>query len=165
MVFELPEVTAGRWLSVVGKTLGIAESCTGGLLCSRLTDVPGSSAYVQGGVVVYSYEAKERLLGVSHETLTTCGAVSREVAIEMARGARQVLNADLGIGITGIAGPGGGMPGKPVGLVFIALSCPELERCERFVWSGDRRANKQQSVDAALRMIVRHVTGNEHETS
>jgi PncC family amidohydrolase len=150
---ETLEVALGRMLSAAGLKIALAESCTGGLITSRLTDVPGSSGYVEGGVVAYSYEAKERLLGVSQDTLLTFGAVSAETALEMARGVRSALHADLGVGVTGIAGPGGGMPGKPVGLVYMALSAADWERCERHVWESDRIGNKRLSAEAALRLI------------
>ena len=152
----LPQAV-GRLLSSSGLELGLAESCTGGLVCSQLTDVPGSSSYLLGGIVAYSYEAKERLLGVRHETLLQYGAVSHETAIEMARGAREQLDADIGLGITGIAGPGGALPGKPVGLVYIALSDGKLEQCERFVWDGDRVGNKGRSADAALELLKQYL--------
>ena len=151
---ESLESRVSRVLTELGVTVAMAESCTGGLLSSRLTDIPGSSAFVEGGVVVYSYEAKERLLGVDHDELLEHGAVSEEVAMAMAAGVRCLFGANVGVGITGIAGPGGGMPGKPVGLVYIALADAESARCERYVWQGDRLANKRQSVDAALQMIL-----------
>lgn len=135
-------------------TLATAESCTGGLLGHRLTNVAGSSAYYVGGVVAYSYEAKERLLGVEHETLAAHGAVSEETAREMARGARERLHASLAVAITGIAGPGGGMPNKPVGLVYVALAAPEGDLCEEHIWQGNRASNKRQSADAALRLLI-----------
>jgi len=150
---EKLEVLVGQMLTAAGLTVGLAESCTGGLICSRMTDVPGSSAYVIGGLVTYSYEAKESLLGVQVETLLAYGAVSEEAALEMARGARQVFEADIGIGVTGIAGPGGGMPCKPVGLVHIALAAGDGECCRRHVWDSDRVGNKMRSADAALRLI------------
>jgi PncC family amidohydrolase len=156
---EKLEVALGRMLSAAGLKIALAESCTGGLVTSRLTDVPGSSDYVEGGIVAYSYEAKERLLGVSHDTLVTFGAVSAETALEMARGVRRVFQADLGIGVTGIAGPGGGMPGKPVGLVYMALSAADWERTERRVWKSDRVGNKGLSADAALRLIRTYLEG------
>ncbi len=156
---EKLEVALGRMLSAAGLKIALAESCTGGLITSRLTDVPGSSAYVEGGVVAYSYEAKERLLGVSHDTLVTFGAVSAETALEMARGVRRVFQADLGVGVTGIAGPGGGMPGKPVGLVYMALSAADRERTEQHVWKSDRVGNKGLSADAALRLIRTYLEG------
>jgi len=148
---------AGELLKARGLTLAAAESCTGGLLMNYVTDVPGSSAYLEGGVVAYSYEAKERVLGVGHKTLYDHGAVSEPTAREMARGVRRQLVADIGIAITGIAGPGGAMSGKPVGLVFIALSAPDGEWCERHVWSGDRWSNKRQSALAALRLLIRYL--------
>jgi len=148
------EEQVGALLLKQDLTLATAESCTGGLLGHRLTNVAGSSAYYLGGVVAYSYEAKERLLGVQHETLAAHGAVSEETAREMARGARDRLHASIAVAITGIAGPGGGMPNKPVGLVHIALAAPGAEICEEHTWQGDRVANKQRSAEAALRMLV-----------
>jgi PncC family amidohydrolase len=133
--------------------LATAESCTGGLVGHRLTNVPGSSGYLEGGVIAYSYEAKERLLGVHHDTLYEHGAVSAETALEMARGVRKALGADIGIAVTGIAGPGGGLPGKPVGLVYIALSARTYERVEHFSWDSDREGNKALSAEAALAML------------
>jgi PncC family amidohydrolase len=133
--------------------LATAESCTGGLVGHRLTNVPGSSGYMEGGVIAYSYEAKERLLGVHHDTLYEHGAVSAETALEMARGARKALGADIGLAVTGIAGPGGGLPGKPVGLVYIALSARTYERVEHYVWDSDREGNKAYSAEAALAML------------
>src|SRR5215813_13862754 len=105
MATELLEVVVGRALQARGLTLALAESCTGGLVGDRITNVPGSSAYFLGGVVSYSYDAKERLLGVSHDTLYDSGAVSEPTAREMARGARRALGADIALAVTGIAGP------------------------------------------------------------
>jgi nicotinamide-nucleotide amidase len=153
------EEKVGALLLERGLTLATAESCTGGLLGHRLTNIPGSSAYYLGGVVAYSYEAKESLLGVKHETLVAQGAVSEETAREMARGARDRLRADVAVALTGIAGPGGGMPNKPVGLVYLALSAAETEICKQYVWQGDRLANKQQSADAALGMLFSFLKG------
>jgi PncC family amidohydrolase len=134
-------------------TLVIAESCTGGLIGHRLSNVPGSSDYFLGDVVAYSYEAKERLLGVPHDVIVREGAVSEAVALAMARGVRLMLDADMALGVTGIAGPGGGTPTKPVGLAYIALITPQGERVVRYVWQGDRLANKQQSAEAALALL------------
>jgi PncC family amidohydrolase len=134
-------------------TLATAESCTGGLIGHRLTNIPGSSEYYLGGLVAYSYLAKEKLLGVQAETLQAFGAVSEPVAREMARGACRVLGADLGVAVTGIAGPGGAAPEKPVGLTWLALCAPGLERAERYVWTGDRLENKEASAEAALRLV------------
>jgi nicotinamide-nucleotide amidase len=138
-------------------TLSLGESCTGGLIGHRLTQVPGSSEYFLGGIIAYSYEAKERLLGVRHDTLYKHGAVSEETAQEMARGARHALGADIGLSVTGIAGPGGGLPGKPVGLTWIALSTRDLETARQFTWRGDRVANKLESCEAALGMLEEYL--------
>ena len=147
------EVIIGRMMAERKLKLATAESCTGGLVGHCLTNVPGSSEYFEGGIIAYSYEAKERLLGVHHDTLYEHGAVSPETALEMARGARKTLGTDIGIAVTGIAGPGGGLPGKPVGLVYIALSARAYERVEHFVWKSDREGNKMQSAEVALAML------------
>jgi len=137
-----------------GLTIATAESCTGGLVAGRITDVPGSSAVLLGGIVSYSNEAKARLLGVSHDALLQNGAVSEEVALQMARGARERLGADVAVSITGIAGPDGGTPEKPLGLTWIGLSDEQGDRAERFVWESDRAGNREQSVAAALNMLI-----------
>ncbi len=147
------EAIVGQLLLKQKLTLALAESCTGGLVGHRITDVPGSSAYLMGDIVAYSYDAKELLLGVKHNTLYDHGAVSAETALEMARGARRALGADIGISVTGIAGPGGGLPGKPVGLVYICLSARNCERVEIFMWDKDRSGNKWASSEAALQML------------
>jgi PncC family amidohydrolase len=149
------EVQVGKLLTARNLTLALAESCTGGLIGHRLTEVPGSSTYFLGGIVAYAYDVKERQLGVKHNTLYDHGAVSAETALEMARGARRVLGTDIGLGVTGIAGPGGGMPGKPVGLVYIALSTRDTECYERHVWESDRSGNKALSAEAALDLLRR----------
>lgn len=140
-------------------TLAAAESCTGGLVASRITDIAGSSVYFLGGVVSYSNEAKASLLGVSQETLNTRGAVSRETVIEMARGARKLFNADIAVSVSGIAGPGGGTEDKPVGTVWIGLATPGGEEARHFVWDGDRIKNKQLSSEAALQFILDYLEG------
>jgi PncC family amidohydrolase len=142
-------------------TIATAESCTGGLLAGRITEVSGSSAYFVGGVVSYSYSAKEALLGVDHDTLLREGAVSEAVARQMARGARTRLQTDVAVSITGVAGPTGGTPDKPVGLTWIGLSDSTGERAERFVWEGDRGENREQSVEAALQMLIEWAEGAE----
>jgi PncC family amidohydrolase len=151
------EEIVGQLLTNRGQTLVTAESCTGGLLAHRITNVPGSSTYFLGGFVAYAYEAKEALLGVRHETLVEYGAVSEETAREMAYGARQRLGADVGVSITGIAGPSGGTPEKPVGLVYIALSAAGSDLCRRYVWHGDRLQNKAQSAEAALQLVLAYL--------
>ena len=152
------EVIVGQLLLQRKLTVALAESCTGGLVGHRMTDVPGSSAYLLGGIVAYSYDAKELLLGVKHNTLYDYGAVSAETAVEMARGARRALGADIGVSVTGIAGPDGGLPGKPVGLVYICLSARDFERVEKFVWNEDRAGNKRASSEAALQMLQEYLT-------
>jgi len=140
-----------------GLTLSLAESCTGGLIAHRITNVSGSSNYFLGGVVAYSNEAKERILGVPREILVQYGAVSEETARAMAEGARRLFASDLALAVTGVAGPTGGTPEKPVGLAYIALSAEASERCQRFVWEGDRLQNKAQSAEAALQLLISYL--------
>lgn len=140
-------------------TFATAESCTGGLIASRITDVSGSSAYFMGGIVAYSYEAKAALLDVSWDTLNGKGAVSRETVLEMARGARKVFGADIAVSVSGIAGPGGGTPEKPVGTTWIGLTAPDGEWARHFVWDGDRVRNKHLSSEAALQFILDYLEG------
>lgn len=148
-------VQVGEALKARGWWVAMAESCTGGLVMDRLTNIPGSSAYVLGGVVAYDYRIKRELLGVQEEALVKYGAVSAETAREMAHGALLRLSADVAVSITGIAGPGGGMPEKPVGLTYLCVvTSGGIERVERHIWEGDRLAIKMQSADAALRMIL-----------
>jgi len=147
------EITVGYLLLKHHLTLATAESCTGGLISHRLTDVPGSSEYFRGGIVAYANEIKERLLGVKPETLKTHGAVSAETALEMALGAQRVLGTDIAVSVTGIAGPSGEMPGKPVGLVYVCLAARDFERVEKFIWGEDRAGNKWKSSEAALHML------------
>ena len=138
-----------------GATVCAAESCTGGLILSTLTDCAGSSAYVEGGVVSYSNEAKMRLLGVREETLIAHGAVCEAVAAEMAQGALELYGTDYALSVTGIAGPGGGTAEKPVGLTYIGLAGPDgFLRVARRVWEDDRIGNKMASVEAALEMLL-----------
>jgi PncC family amidohydrolase len=158
------EVTIGKLLRERSLKLAVAESCTGGLLCDRITDVPGSSDYFIGGFVSYAYEAKVQSLGVSWDTLKAYGAVSRETVLEMARGARRVLDTDIGIAVSGIAGPGGGIPEKPVGLTWIGLSAPDGEWARVFTWQGDRLQNKAQSAEAALQVLLDHLQGSLSKT-
>jgi PncC family amidohydrolase len=153
------EVLVGRLLTQRGLTLAAAESCTGGLVGHRITNVPGSSAYYQGSITAYSYDVKEQLLRVRHDTLYTHGAVSEQTAREMAQGVRRALRADIGVSVTGIAGPGGGMPEKPVGLVYVALAAEDDEWVERHVWNGDRWENKARSAEAVLDLLRRYLEG------
>lgn len=144
----------GRRLKALGLTLAVAESCTGGGLADAITDVAGSSDYFLGGIVSYSNHAKVQLLGVDPNQLAAHGAVSEPVARAMAEGVRRTLPADLGAGITGIAGPAGGTPEKPVGLVYIAVATERGSQVRRFLWSGSRIENKRSSVEAALDMLL-----------
>lgn len=154
------EVLIGRLLREKGLKIATAESCTGGLIADRITNVPGSSEYYRGGIIAYAYEAKVALLNVSWDTLRAHGAVSEETVIEMARGARIALGADLAVSVSGIAGPGGGLPDKPVGTTWIGLSTTENDWARRFVWQGDRIENKVLSADAALQFILDYLDGN-----
>jgi len=154
------EFQIGEILRARGLKLTTAESCTGGLIADRITDVPGSSDYFLGGVVAYAYEAKVGVLGVSWDTLRAYGAVSRETVLEMARGASRLLEADLAVSVSGIAGPGGGLPDKPVGTTWIGLVTPDGEWARKFIWEGDRRVNKVLSVDAALEFIMEYLNGS-----
>jgi PncC family amidohydrolase len=137
-----------------GLTLATAESCTGGMVSEWLTEIPGSSAVVRGGVVAYADDVKAALLGVSEQTLDRHGAVSRETAIEMARGVRAALGADVGVSITGVAGPDGGTPDKPVGRVELSVAAPQGERGLRLDLGGDRASIREQSARAALELVV-----------
>ncbi len=136
-----------------------AESCTGGLVSHRITNVSGSSEYFLGGVVAYSYEAKAGLLGVSWDTLNAFGAVSEETVREMSRGARKLFDADIAVSVSGVAGPSGGTPEKPVGTTWIGLSARNGEWARHFIWPGDREQNKLDSSDAALQFIIDYLEG------
>jgi nicotinamide-nucleotide amidase len=146
---ELEEVVI-RMLAEARQTLAVAESCTGGCLADRLTNVPGASAVLRAGLVTYSNEAKQAVLGVRAETLERHGAVSEAVASEMAEGARQVSQADYAIATTGIAGPAGGTPGKPVGTVFIAAASSQGTEVKQRFNPWDRRTFKEVTVRQAL---------------
>jgi nicotinamide-nucleotide amidase len=136
-----------------GRTVATAESCTAGLLAGRLTDVPGSSDYVRGGLIAYSNEAKHDLAGVPTELIERVGAVSAEVAQALADGARERLGADIGVGITGVAGPGGGTPEKPVGLVHLCVSAPNRRIARRIDVPGTRSDVRRRSVLVAMHLL------------
>ena len=150
---RLQELCLGR-----GLTVATAESCTGGLLASVITDVSGSSGYFRGGLVVYSNDAKIALLGVAQEMLQTHGAVSAQVARAMALGARARLSADLAVAVTGVAGPGGGSASKPIGLTYVAVADAAGVDVRRLVWTGDRLSNKQSSARAALELLLQRAS-------
>ena len=147
----------GRALRARAARLALAESCTGGLLGSRVSGIPGSSRYLLGGVVAYHNNAKAALLRVPRRTLVRCGAVSAPVAAAMARGARRVFKSEIAVAVTGVAGPGGGSPGKPVGLVYVAVCGFGRTRCRQALFAGDRRRVRDQAADLALIMLLEHL--------
>jgi len=147
------EEAVGAVLLRKKKTIATAESCTGGLLASRLTDIGGSSRYFLAGVTAYSNDIKIRLLRVKKSVIKRCGAVSEQVALAMAEGVRSFAVADIGVGITGIAGPTGGTKEKPVGLVYIALSSKRRSVCRAYSFKGSRMEIKQRTAQAALDMV------------
>lgn len=151
---ETEEQRLARVLRARGRTLAVAESCTGGGIAASITDVPGVSECFLGGIVAYQNEAKTRLLGVDSELLSRHGAVSDAVAGAMARGVCSVFGADLGIATTGIAGPGGGSDRKPVGLVFIAIAGEGHAEVHRRQFSGDRDEVRQHAVRCALALAA-----------
>ena len=153
---ELEDVV-GRLLTENRKTIATAESCTGGLIGDRLTNISGSSLYYKGGIVAYSNSVKEKTIGVKKETLDSAGSVSEETALEMARGIRNKLNADIGLSTTGIAGPKGGTKEKPVGLVYIAISYDSGEKVYRFTFTPHRKTNKLMTSQAALNITRIHI--------
>jgi nicotinamide-nucleotide amidase len=155
---QLPEVVAAL-LRARGLRLALAESCTGGLLAARLSEVPGASHFLERGYVTYSNDSKRDLLEVDRETLEGAGAVSEPVARAMAEGVRRKARADVGVGITGIAGPGGGTAAKPVGLVFIAVDGAAGSRVRRAHFPGDRERVRFQATQAALEMLRRGLLG------
>lgn len=154
---ETMEQVVGRALSERRLTIFTAESCTGGLIADRLTDVPGSSKYFFGGIIAYSNRLKSKLLGVRPETLKRHGAVSRQTALEMARGGRRRYGCDLCLAVTGIAGPSGAVPGKPVGLVFLALSGPYGETVLERRFVGSRRTVKEWAAQSGLDLARRYL--------
>ncbi len=156
---ETMEQVVGRLLASKKVTVGLAESCTGGLIAHRLTEVPGSSTYLDRGVVTYSNAAKQSLLGVSDKLLRKYGAVSGQVAEAMAKGIRAKSRVDLGVSVTGIAGPGGGSVRKPVGLVYMAIDGPKGCQSQRFQFGGNRTEIKFRTSQAALNMIRCYCVG------
>lgn len=151
------EYAVGRLLAERQLTIACAESCTGGLMSGRLTAVPGSSAYVMGGVVSYTNEVKVSHLGVKQATLATVGAVSQDTAGQMAEGIRHNMHTDIGVGITGIAGPGGATADKPVGLVYISVSGAKGTVVTRNVFQGNRQQVRWQATEKALSMVIEYV--------
>lgn len=156
---EKLETLVGEALRRRNMKLATAESCTGGLIAHRVTNIPGSSDYFPGGVVAYAYEAKVAMLGVSWDTLHAFGAVSSETVLEMARGAKKAFGADIAVSVSGIAGPGGGMPNKPVGTTWLGLVTADGEWSRLYCWDGDREQNKAYSADAALQFVLDYLNG------
>ena len=149
---KLEEKIAKRLLAL-NKTLSIAESCTGGLLCHRLTNISGSSGFLKAGCVVYSNESKIKLLKVPKSLLKKYGAVSAPAAKKMAERIRKIFRTDFGVGITGIAGPTGGTKKKPVGLVFIAIAAPGRTICTKSIFKNTRLVFKNNATDKAFKML------------
>lgn len=143
----------GAKLRDSGRTVAVAESCTGGKLGDALTDAPGSSDYFLGGVISYSNDAKIDLLGVDKAAILEEGAVSEKVAEMMAQGVMRLFGADVGIGITGIAGPTGATPTKPIGLVYVAVCSSESKECVRDVFEGTRTSVKDQAINRAIQLL------------
>jgi PncC family amidohydrolase len=162
----LLEEQIGPLLREKGLKLVAAESCTGGLVGHRVTNIPGSSDYYLGSVTAYAYEAKELILDVPHETLIRYGAVSRPTVLAMAYGVRRALagafplEQTVGISISGIAGPGGGLPEKPVGTVWFGLSAPDGNWAWRYLFAGDRLEVKTQSAQTALQIVLDYLQGH-----
>ncbi len=156
---ETMEEVAGRILAAKKLTISVAESCTGGLVTSRITDVPGSSDYLIGSIVCYSNKAKIESVGVPESLLVQYGAVSQETAISMATNIKQRFSTDIGIGITGIAGPGGATSEKPVGLVFIAISGPAGTQCHQHNFTGERTYIKQRVAQTTLNILRQYILG------
>ena len=158
--------TLDGWSKKIGQILtyrswriAVAESCTGGLLGSSITDIPGSSTYFAGGVIAYSNDVKIHTLGVSERLISLHGAVSEPVASGMAAGCRRLLGTDVAIATTGVAGPGGGTASKPVGFVCVAVALGDDVSVRSYRWSGTRIENKQATVLAALRFAVEVIAG------
>lgn len=156
------EIEIGELLTEKNLTISCAESCTGGLLTDKLTNVSGSSAYVKGAVVSYTNETKMNVLHVKEETLEKFSAVSRQTAQEMAANVRQILNTDIGVSVTGFAGPGGGTPDKPLGTVYIGISGPNGDKVQKFKFNGSRTEIKEKAVEAALVLLQVYLTSEQN---
>jgi PncC family amidohydrolase len=150
-------VRLGARCAAFGLRVTTVESCTGGLVGHLITEVPGSSAYFVGGFVTYSDELKRQAVGVPNEVLAAHGAVSAQVALAMASGGRERTAADLAVSVTGIAGPDGGSPSKPLGLTYVAVADVSGAVVQRHVWTGDRAENKRRSAAAALELLLERI--------
>ncbi len=150
----------GRILGDRGLTVSVAESCTGGLIGNLITDVPGSSLYFSGGVIVYSNRSKVDLLGISAGTIEKYGAVSDQTVREMAKGVKRLFDTHIGLAVTGIAGPDGGSADKPVGTVFIGLAVEKEIFSGRYLFKGTRRQIKEKTAKGALECLGRYLNGD-----
>lgn len=157
------EDKVARLLTEGHRTIAVAESCTGGLICNRLTNISGSSEYLEMGIVAYSNQTKMKLLGVPEAVITEYGAVSEACVRAMASGVRRLAGTHFGLAVSGIAGPTGGTPDKPVGTVFAALAWEDEDTSRRFLFAGDRWQIKEQSATEALRMVSLHLEENSRE--
>jgi PncC family amidohydrolase len=153
------EKRIGEVLRESGQRMAVAESCTGGLIGHRITSIPGSSTYYMGSITAYAYEAKVRLLNVKWETLEENGAVSDETVSEMALGVRRALAADIGVSVSGIAGPTGGTLEKPVGLIYVGFSSAKGIWTTHKIFKGNRKKVKEQAADYALTFLLEHLEG------
>ncbi len=153
------EEKIGGVLREKGLMIALAESCTGGLIAKRITDIPGSSDYFEMGIISYSNESKERFLGVTQDVLVSRGAVSSETALLMAEGIRNAAGAHIGLSVTGIAGPGGGTPEKPVGTVYVGLAGPEMSLVRKFIFSGSRDEIREKTCGEALNIVLQYLEG------
>ena len=150
----------GKILREKNFTIAIAESCTGGLIAHRITNIPGASRYFEMGIVTYSNRSKEKFLSVAHDTIVTDGAVSEHTARQMAEGIRRIAGVHIGLSVTGIAGPHGGSIEKPLGTVYIALSSQDGVFVRRFLFHGKRIEIKRQTSEEALKLVHDYLTGN-----
>lgn len=153
------EMVVARLLKERGEKIAVAESCTGGYITNLLTNIPGSSDYLERGIISYSNAAKVELLKVNEDTLAEHGAVSEEVALQMAKGIKSISGTDIGVAVTGIMGPGGATPGKPVGLVYIGICGDNFTSVKKYIFGEDRMLNKQRTAQAALELIRRMMLG------
>ncbi|MBP1733952.1 MAG: competence/damage-inducible protein CinA [Deltaproteobacteria bacterium] len=153
------EARIGRILRERRMKISVAESCTGGLIANRITNIQGASDYFDLGFVTYSNDSKELYLFVPEEVIAEKGAVSSEVAQAMAEGLREATEADVALSVTGVAGPGGGTPEKPVGTVYVGLALKNESFVRKFLFSGDRLSIKEQTSEEALRMVLDYLEG------
>ena len=153
------EKRIGKMLKERGLKIAVAESCTGGLISSRITDISGASDYFEAGITTYSNVSKIRLLNVPKDTIDRYGAVSEETAKSMAEGVKKTVHADIGVSVTGIAGPTGGTEGKPVGTVFIGLATKKATYVRKFFFDGNRLEIRRKTSDAALMFVEEYLEG------